>query len=154
MHTLEIVDKLAFFQGLTDEEKETVSQLQMRIFRYHPGSIIIRKGDLDGDLFIILKGTATVVGSRSIPLAILKGGDVFGEVSFLAQGRARTADVVSNGEIIVIRLDQQAFASLDGPLREKLKDKLIKILIDRLVTPSAAADVSFNWTHSGPEAAG
>ncbi|MBF0295025.1 MAG: cyclic nucleotide-binding domain-containing protein [Magnetococcales bacterium] len=154
MHTLEIVDKLVFFQGLTDEEKETVSRLQMRIFRYHPGSIIIRKGDLDGDLFILLKGTATVVGNRSIPLAILKGGDVFGEVSFLSQGRARTADVVSNGEIIVIRLDQEAFASLDGPLREKLKDKLIKILIDRLVTPHASVDVSFNWTHSGPEAAG
>ncbi|MBF0125753.1 MAG: cyclic nucleotide-binding domain-containing protein [Magnetococcales bacterium] len=153
MHTLEVLDKLAFFRGLTDEEKETVGNLQLRIFRYHPGSIIIRKGDLDGDLFVILKGTATVVGNRSLPLAILKSGDVFGEVSFLSQGRARTADVVSNGEVIVMRLDQQAFASLEGPLREKLKDKLIKILIDRLVTPQASVDVSFNWTHAGPDRA-
>ncbi|MEO5334466.1 MAG: cyclic nucleotide-binding domain-containing protein [Magnetococcus sp. YQC-5] len=152
MHKLEILDKIAFFRGLTDEEKETVGKIQLRIFRYHPGTVIIRKGDREGDLYVILKGTATVVGNRSAPLAILKGGEVFGEVSFLYQGRSRTADVVANGEVIAMRMDQQAFSSLDGPLREKLKDKLIQILIDRLVTTNDEEDISFNWTHAGPEA--
>lgn len=155
MHKLEILDKIVFFRGLTDEEKDAVGAIRMRIFRYHPGTTIIHKGEQEGDLYFLLKGTATVVGQRLVPLAILKVGDVFGEISFLSQGQAaRSADVVANGDVIAMRVDQEAFASLDGPLREKLKDKLIKILIERLVTTHDEKDISFNWTQTGPRKAG
>lgn len=153
MHKLEILDKILFFRGLTDDEKEAVGTMQLRIFRYHPGTVIIRKGDRDACLYFILKGTATVVGIRSTPLAILKVGEVFGEVSFLAEGRARTANVVANGEVIVMRVDQHAFDALNAPLRDKLKEKLIHILIDRLVTTNEEESISFNWTHEGPASA-
>lgn len=155
MNKLQILDRLVFFKGLSDEEKEVVSDINLRIFSYQPGTIIIRKGAREGDLYGILKGTATVVGDRAAPLAILKPGDVFGEVSFLSKGRARTADVVSNGEVIVMRIDQEAFSSLESGLREKLKDKLVEILIERLVTSRESRDtISFNWTHDGLEGAG
>ncbi len=151
MQKLEVLDKIVFFRGLNDVEKEAVGRIKMRIFRYHPGTTIIHKGEQAGELYFLLKGSATVVGKGSAPLAILKGGEVFGEVSFLAQGRGRTADVVANSEVIAMRVDQEAFASLDASLREKLKDKLIKILIERLVSSLDEDSISFNWTHSGPE---
>ena len=133
MKNLQILNKINFFNELNLSDQEAVAALNLRLFRFPARSMILRKGDSHGDLYFVIRGTVTVVGPGSIPLAILKAGEVFGEISFLSAKHSRTADVISNNEVIVMRLDQEAFQSLGEALKGKLKDKLIPILIDRLM---------------------
>lgn len=149
MQTLQIIDKIRFFDGLAPDEKEHVSRMQLRIFKYDAGTTIIKERAEDNSLYILIKGTATVVGKKSEPVAILKAGEVFGEISFLAP-MPRTASVVANNEVIVMRVDREAFQLLDAPLREKFKDKLIEVVIHRLLEGGEQHNLeisSFGWTH-------
>lgn len=147
MEKLQIIDKVKFFQGLSSAEKEAVSRIQLRIFKVEPRVTIIREREMESSLFILIRGTATVVSPRKEPVAILKPGEVFGEVSFLG-GLPRTASVVANNEVIVMRVDKDAFQILDPALREKLKDNLIRIVLERLyakVPGAGGLEASFDW---------
>lgn len=152
MQKLLILDKIKFFDGLTEQEKETVSNMHLRIFKYDPHTTIIRESDQDNHLYFLIKGTATVVSNQSLPVAILQPGEVFGEISFLAP-RPRSASVVANSEVIAIRVDKEYFRQLEPSLREKFKDKLITILIDRLcssgsvVLGGGGSGSPFDWTY-------
>ncbi|MBF0142785.1 MAG: cyclic nucleotide-binding domain-containing protein [Magnetococcales bacterium] len=150
MEKLLIIDQIRFFGGLTAEEKAMIAELDLKIFRYKIHSLIIREKETDNHLFFLIKGTATVAGGDKKPLAILQPGEVFGEVSFLAPNKPRTADVIANSEVIVMRVGKEAFQTLDPELRDKLKDKLISVLVDRLVgrENSGALELSdtFGWT--------
>ncbi|MBF0370604.1 MAG: cyclic nucleotide-binding domain-containing protein [Magnetococcales bacterium] len=151
---LKIIDSLAFFSGLSDDEKKTVSELNLRIFKYEPRTLIIKARGGDNHLFFLVKGTATVVGASKEPVAILKTGDVFGEISFLSNTHKRSADVVSNTDAIVMRVDREAFKTLSPIIREKLKDKLINIILERLLSSETGYDLdistsTFDWAKSG-----
>lgn len=149
MQRLRIIDSIHFFDGLSSAEKEKVSRLHLRIFRYEPHTTIIHSGDKDNHLYFLIKGTATVVGDKNLPMAILQPGEVFGEISFLTP-RPRSASVVANNEVVVMRVDRPYFEQLDSALREKLKDKLIAVVIERLFTNKANViddRASFDWTY-------
>lgn len=147
MQTLEIIDMISFFKGLTDEEKLTVSQMQLRIFKYEAKALLVKEHSADTHLYIIIKGTATVLDSQGKPLAILKPGEVFGEISFLASNQPRTASVVANTEIILMRVERDGFKTLAPNIREKIKDKLIDIIIQRLTSQikQPTLDLSCEW---------
>ncbi|MBF0610471.1 MAG: cyclic nucleotide-binding domain-containing protein [Magnetococcales bacterium] len=150
MQSLTILDKMKFFEGLTEEEKSALSTIHLRVFKYDAGTVIIKADGDDHNLYIIIKGTATVMGTDKDPLAILKPGEVFGEIAFLVP-RPRSASVVANTEVIAMRVDREGFKTLSTSLREKLKDKLIRIIVDRLTTHKKPEDLSlsnsFDWTH-------
>ncbi len=133
MKYLKILHKIPLFRSLTEEEKKAVADLQLRLFRYPAKTLVIRKGDQETDLFFLVKGTVTVVGEGSLPKAILKTGEVFGEVGFLSGKQTRTANVITNNEVIVMRMDRERFQILPPSLREKIKDQLIPILIEHLL---------------------
>lgn len=145
MQTLEIIDMISFFQGLSDEEKHNVAQMQLRIFKYEAKAVVVKQNSAETHLFIIIKGTATVLDSQAKPLAILKPGEVFGEISFLATNQTRTATVVANNELIVMRVERDGFKGLDAAIREKIKDKLIDIIIQRLTVRQPTLDLSCEW---------
>lgn len=151
MEKLNIIDKIAFFNGLTAAEREAVASIKARIFKYKEKSVIIKENAQDSFLYFLIKGVVTVVDRKTGPLAIFQPGEVFGEMAFLARGMPRTADVIANTEVILIRVDADGFNDLDPSLREKLKDKLILIAIKRLTATNQSKDElsietsSFSW---------
>ncbi len=151
---MQIIDKIRFFDGLNPVEKETIAKLDIKIFKYAAGSVVIKKRHSNNDLFFMIKGTATVTGEKSAVLAILKPGDVFGEVTFLEQGLPSTANVVTNNVSIIILLSREAFQSLPMDLQHKLKDKLMRIILQRISeAANPPADLllstsSFSWSQS------
>ncbi|MEO5376648.1 MAG: cyclic nucleotide-binding domain-containing protein [Magnetococcus sp. DMHC-6] len=146
MLKLRIIDGLKFFEGLTAEEKEMVALLNLRIFKYDPHTLIIKEKAEDKNFYFLIKGTATVVSGTGKPLAILKTGDVFGEVAFLDATQNRTADVIANNEVIVMRVDKEPFQTLDPVIREKIKDRLIQVLVSRLVPVHENIDLGISST--------
>ncbi len=79
------------------------------------GTVVVRQGARDGDLYLIEAGRAEVrardEAGASRALAILGPGDFFGEIAFLTD-EVRTADVAAIEPLTVLRLGREAYAIL------------------------------------------
>jgi len=75
------------------------------------GTVIIQEGRASDGLFVIMHGWALVTkwrGGRQVPLAALREGDVFGEMSLLTR-QAATATVMAKRRSLVLRLPKAEF---------------------------------------------
>jgi CRP-like cAMP-binding protein len=113
--------------------------------RFRDNEVILHESSVveGSDLFIIAEGMVKVqVGSErkdgtiSNRLAILRKGDVFGEMGFL-KGRRRSAQVVAYGdELQVIRISAEKLYDLfekNNHIGYLIMQNLASILSDRLV---------------------
>lgn len=79
------------------------------------GTVVVRQGARDGDLYLIEAGLAEVrvrgEAGTERTLATLGPGDFFGEIAFMT-GEARTADVVALEPLTILRLGREAYAIL------------------------------------------
>ena len=130
---LELFDKISFFKLFTQEEKMTIAKLKSYILKYTNGDYIIKQSESDRSVYVLLQGKAQVTKREKKKMALntLKPGDVFGEVAFISE-RPRTTDVMSIGNSIALRMDWELFSFLNETIKNKIKDKLIDVLIQRL----------------------
>ncbi|WP_319526423.1 HDOD domain-containing protein [uncultured Desulfosarcina sp.] len=146
----EIIHRLAFFDTFTADEKRQIASEDARFRMYNPGEMLIRQGSNDQSLFIILSGTVAVTGSAGgTVLAVLRAGDIFGEMAFLTDTR-RTANVVARDAVIALKLDKLLFEQLSAEVREKFKDKIIKKLVTRLETANKELTRLIAMAGNGP----
>lgn len=87
------------------------------------GSLIVRKGDFGRSMFFILAGAAAAVlpGGERAPIP---AGHFFGEIAILINA-PRTADVVADGDCLVMECDRDAITDL------RKKSKTFKALMDQ-----------------------
>jgi len=99
MEKLEILQKSVLFENLLPEEFEYLGDIsQMK--EYKPGDIIFYEGEPGNSLYVITEGEVEILRKDSEgklkPIAILKAGDFFGEMSLIdkemrsATARAKT----------------------------------------------------------------
>ena len=79
----ELLHQHPLLQRLSDEQVERFSHVgELELF--HPGEDIVIEGTLGDSFYLLLSGLATVhMAKVSLPLATLKMGDFFGEMSLL-----------------------------------------------------------------------
>ena len=129
-----IINRLAFFNSFTTAEKRQLASEDAHFNVYTPGELLIRQGSSDQSLFIILTGSVAVTESvGGAVLAVLRAGDIFGEMALLTDMR-RTANVAAREAVIALKLDKMLFKQLTPEVREKFKDKIIEKLVARLDT--------------------
>jgi CRP-like cAMP-binding protein len=129
---LPIINRLGFFDSFTTNDKRQMVSDDAHFRVYASGETLIRQGSSDRSLFIILTGTVNVTeASGEMTLAVLRPGDIFGEMAFLTDTR-RSATVTARESVIALKLDQQMFEKLATDIREKFKDKIIEKLVVRL----------------------
>lgn len=130
---LELFNRLAFFEFFTSEEKELIAGLKSSIKGFANGEHIIRQGDPDCTVYLLIKGKVNITRKEksSVVINTLKAGDVFGEIAFFCQ-RSRSTNVVANGDVMVLKMYWDLFGGLDVTIKNKVKDKFIEILIQRL----------------------
>jgi len=129
-----VIDRLAFFNSFNADEKRRIVSEDAHFRVYNPGELLIRKGSPERSLFIILTGTVIVSDSAGgTVLAVLRAGDILGEMAFLTDTR-RTANVAAREAVIALKLDKAMFEQLPAVIREKFKDKIIEKLVTRLDT--------------------
>ncbi|GAB6907555.1 hypothetical protein DESC_830062 [Desulfosarcina cetonica] len=135
---LSIINRLNFFNPFTPAEKQQVASEDAHFQVYDKGEMLIRKGSSDQSLLIILSGTVAVTEeSGDTVIAILRAGEILGEMAFLTDTR-RTAHVVAQEPVITLKLDRPMFESLPATIREKFKDRIIEKLVARLDTANRA----------------
>lgn len=95
--------------------------------------MIVRKGDIDRSVYIILVGSAKVLkssGRSELVFGRLEAGDIFGEISLLRKG-GRTFDVKAEIQTIVISITAKHINSLPVNIQSKMKSQFLKIMLGR-----------------------
>jgi CRP-like cAMP-binding protein len=82
--------------------------LEMKSFE--PGELIINENDDSEEIFEMMDGTARVV-VNGIKVGVIEEGDIFGELSFLTEGK-RTASVIAEKACTVNLIKRADFVEL------------------------------------------
>ncbi len=134
MSLLEMIQDVSMFEYFTEEEKQKFCARDHILVVFQKGDIIIEEGENTDSIFLLLEGKALItkkMNDANIRLAKLEPGQVFGEMSFFS-GAPRRTRVMANSEVKAIHIDKDFFATLDFSIRDKIKDYLIELLIERL----------------------
>jgi CRP-like cAMP-binding protein len=110
---------------------------------YEDGELILMEGgESDRNIYVLLEGQARVTKETDkgqVTLALLEEGDIFGEVSFLAQKYgARSATIAARGKVKVGVLDQEKLSTEYGKL-SPLFQKILQDLAGRFSTTTVLA---------------
>lgn len=130
----ELLEKLPFFAPLSDEEKESLSQLYHTVIRYEEGERIVEEGS-DGECFYILIRGMVRITMQLHPkriLALLKPGAIFGEMAYLAKEPRSTNVIAHGGPAVVLRVDRETLKACAPDLRDKIHTRLIQHLVARI----------------------
>jgi len=101
--------------------------------KFKPYDNIIREGEIDESIFIILKGVVNIT-KQSLPdiiISQLKAGSLFGEIALISDA-PRTSNATAFTESILMKITKNMINQLPLALQKKLQDQLIRILAQRL----------------------
>jgi len=99
------------FKKLSPEDIDAIYQ-KARLVCYAKNEVVIREGDSERDLYLLMKGNVkveTAIGDGEMVLAQLARGAFFGEVALLT-GRPRTATVTAQDEVQAVVIDGEQLA--------------------------------------------
>jgi CRP-like cAMP-binding protein len=123
-----VLAEVPLFQGLSRRHLKRVASLA-RLRRYGPGTSIVRVGDAATAFFVLIDGSARVVPPKGRARR-LGAGDFFGEMALLDDA-PRSADVVADGEVLVMTISRSAFGKLLKS-ESTLAHELLRTLAARL----------------------
>ncbi|GAA6171090.1 hypothetical protein NBRC116592_07600 [Colwellia sp. KU-HH00111] len=127
---MEIANRVPLFKALNAHEKGQVIAIDNIVKVIKKDTAFINYGDRNDNFFILLSGSASVY-QHDHKIAKVKGGQFVGEVGFIC-GDPRTATVVADTDLVTFCIDRSRFMYLPATLREKIKDRLINGLVDRV----------------------
>ena len=108
MKAVDYLSRVSLFSHLKKKDLERIGRLsQQQVF--HQGDIIIKEGDRDGRLFVVLTGEVEVIkglgGNKERCFGTLGPGSYFGEMA-LIDDYVRSASVTATKETTVLSIDQ------------------------------------------------
>ncbi|KAL0895086.1 hypothetical protein ABMA27_013546 [Loxostege sticticalis] len=122
--------------------------LQLRPVSFLPGDVVVRRGDVGHQMYIIKAGTCYVMSQdENEVLATLREGSVFGEISLLGiEGlRRRTATVRSRGYSNLFALSRN---DLDAALKHhKEAAQVLRLRADQIIRENAARQAKQRIAH-------
>jgi CRP/FNR family transcriptional regulator len=102
--------------------------------KYPDNVMLFSEAELGDELFIIQEGRVkiTKIMEDEVLLAVLKAGDIFGEMALL-DNKPRSASAISYGEVAVIAVNKSNFEGL-VQAQPQLATRLIQLLSERIWT--------------------
>ena len=122
---LRLINNIPFFESFNLVERKEFAALSNQVVEYSDKTAIVKEGQTEMAVFILLKGEAIVTRNDlpKVTINTLTVGALFGEVSFLTK-TPRTTNIFAKSNTRVLKLDQKLF--------DKLKDKFIAVLVNRI----------------------
>ena len=126
-----VLRSLAFFKGFGDVELWEVLRVTAWN-KYAPGHVLIKEGDIGQSFFILAAGEVKVTKQGNL-LNVLRAGNCFGEMTYLAKKQfQRTASVTAATHITVIEIRPEALAQASDLCRHYFNGAFLEMLVDRL----------------------
>ena len=152
MKDLEMINKTALFQGMSEEELEAVLRdLHAEEKEYRKGHVILHAGKRTDRLGLVLAGSVSIEsndiwGNRTI-LSHVEPGQVFAETYAMLQQEPMLVDAVANEKCRILFLDIRKLLTSDGP--EGWQGKLIRNLL--MITSQKNYHLSGRSFHTAPK---
>jgi CRP-like cAMP-binding protein len=124
----ELLAGVPFFDGFTPEDLRRVVELSDELV-LSAGSVLVDQGDPGTHCYVILEGIASVY-VRGEHVASVGAGSMVGEMA-LVDHRPRTATVVADTDLDLLRFDSAAFAKLLDEM-PKASERVMALLRTRL----------------------
>jgi CRP-like cAMP-binding protein len=128
------------FGALSEEELLAVVR-GLRLHLHGPGDVLVTEGERGQSVFILASGGAKVFvrspSGRSFPVAQLREGEFFGEISSLS-GRPRSATITASARCELLELDRPTLDQI-ARTHPHVADVLEDFYIRRASSPEAAA---------------
>jgi len=140
-----LIENSDFFRAIPQEKKETFLAL-LEVVEVDPRSILIRKGQNNQNLYLVLEGILTVENDNVI-VAEFGKGDICGEMSYLGTGIANsTVRAVTNVKLLAISSDDfdRLFCETAS-----VQSFMARLLASRLQKANMARSQDFSSTMSG-----
>ena len=138
---LELINKISFFAGFDDMDKDTMADLA-NFKQFLPEENIIAQHSNNTELFFIINGTVDIVIDGKIVVSLAGGGHVFGEMSFVHHNPA-SASVVANTKVTAMVFDTEKINQMVEPIYYKLRMDIYRscaeILAKRLIQTNTIA---------------
>ena len=135
-----LLKQLHFFRNFTDVELWEV----LLISKWHTfgaGKKLLQEGKIGGSFFILGSGDARIMKGDSL-LGMVDSGQCFGEMAYIhGMKKKRSASVVSNSEVTVIKILADALQKASDQLQTKFNKELLRTLAERLEKTSVMASV-------------
>ena len=144
----ELLEELAgvpIFAGLWRRDLQRVAAA-VEVVDVDPGAEVVRRGDAGHDLYVIVRGSATMVESDG-PVAMLGPGDTFGETGVFASARHAAGVVAAEPLRLVVLGRREAFGLLHGV--PQLAPHLLRGLAARLVRSEATVEIDLTGRDAG-----
>jgi CRP-like cAMP-binding protein len=126
----ELLARVSFFDGFSPEELHRVGELSDEV-ELAAGGVLVDQGDPGTACYVILDGTASVY-VRGEHVATMDRGSMVGEMA-LVDHRPRTATVVADTDLDLLRFDSAAFAKLLEEM-PKASERVMTLLRARLTS--------------------
>ncbi|MFC1812916.1 cyclic nucleotide-binding domain-containing protein [Thermodesulfobacteriota bacterium] len=130
----EMIDEIPMFERFSEEEKTMLAGMDHSLLEFTKDDMIIKEGDDSTSLYMLIKGTSLITKTTddaNIRLSKLNPGEIFGEMSAFSK-KPRQSNVVANDDVLVLKMDDDFFQKVNPDIKDKIKDYLIELLIDRL----------------------
>ena len=132
MSTLEIIQDIKLFKHFSPAERKVFAGIDHSVLTFNKDDVIIKQGDECTSLYLLMKGTVMITKTgHSVPICKLAPGAIFGEMSFFSQ-KPRHSNVIANESVTVVKMDDSFFSKIDPEIRDKIKNYLIELLVNRL----------------------
>lgn len=138
---LDVLRTSLLFSGMQADDLEALLSVAHER-KVHRGALVFQKGDAGSSMMAVLSGKirigSTSRDGKQLTLAVIDGGNVFGELALL-DGKPRSADATALEDSILLEITRPAFLLL---LKNdaSLLASLLALLCDRVRGASAALE--------------
>jgi CRP-like cAMP-binding protein len=139
---------MPIFKNFTEDEVKGLAGMKQALQDFKKGEVIIREGDRLSSLYLLVQGSILITKSGyDTPISRLNPGSVFGEMSFLTK-KPRYSNVIANDNVRVVKMDEVFFNDIRPEIKDKIKDYLIELLINRLDTMNESLSKIAKYTRN------
>ena len=123
--------RLDFFRQFSDVELWEVLRIG-KWGRHARDAVLIQESDIGSSFFILVSGEVKVLKEGRL-LNVLKPGECFGEMAYLAKQKfQRSASIVALGDILVLEIRAETLTRASEQCRHHFHGAFLELLVDRL----------------------